>query len=43
MGLLPAFGRARTTQQRDGEIGEDLALQYLQQQGLSLLQRNFRC
>jgi putative endonuclease len=43
MGLLPAFGSVRTAQQRDGEIGENLALQYLQRQGLSLLQRNFRC
>jgi len=45
MGLLPAFGRtgSRTAQQRDGELGEDLALHYLQRQGLSLLQRNFRC
>ncbi|KRB87825.1 YraN family protein [Noviherbaspirillum sp. Root189] len=43
MGLPPAFGPARTAQQRDGEIGEDLALHYLQRQGLSLLQRNFRC
>ena len=43
MGLPPASGRARTAKQRDGEIGEDLALQYLQRQGLSLLQRNFRC
>jgi putative endonuclease len=33
----------RTARQIDGDAAEDLALHYLQQQGLTLLQRNFRC
>ncbi|MFC7288561.1 YraN family protein [Herminiimonas glaciei] len=40
---LPAFLRPRTAQQLAGQIGEDQALAYLQQQGLQLLERNFRC
>ncbi len=40
---MPAFLRPRTAQQRAGQIGEDQALTYLQQQGLHLLERNFRC
>lgn len=40
---MPAFLRPRTAQQRTGQIGEDQALAYLQQQGLHLLERNFRC
>ncbi|MFT5591086.1 MAG: putative endonuclease [Bradyrhizobium sp.] len=40
MGLF----RARSTlQQRSGDSGEDLALAYLQQQGLVLIERNFLC
>jgi len=34
---------ANTLQQRLGQQGEDRALAYLQQQGLRLLERNFRC
>lgn len=34
---------ASTLQQRLGQQGEDRALAYLQQQGLRLLERNFRC
>lgn len=40
---MPAFLRPRTAQQITGQIGEDQALAYLQQQGLQLLERNFRC
>ncbi len=41
MGLFG--GRARTDRQVEGQAGEDAALEYLQRQGLKLLQRNFRC
>jgi hypothetical protein len=34
---------ASTLQQRLGQQGEDRALAHLQQQGLRLLERNFRC
>jgi len=34
---------SRTAKQLAGDAGEDRALAYLEQQGLSLLQRNFRC
>lgn len=34
---------ASTLQQRLGQQGEDRALAYLLQQGLQLLERNFRC
>lgn len=40
---LPAFLRPRTAKQLAGQVGEDQALEYLQQQGLQLLERNFRC
>lgn len=41
---LPAFlSRPRTAKQISGQIGEDDALAYLQQQGLTLVERNFRC
>ncbi|MGE5649426.1 YraN family protein [Noviherbaspirillum sp. UKPF54] len=41
MGL---FGTGtRTAKQVEGQAAEDAALAYLQQQGLKLLQRNFRC
>ncbi|ABR90287.1 Uncharacterized conserved protein [Janthinobacterium sp. Marseille] len=40
---LPAFLRPRTAKQLAGQAGEDQALIYLQQQGLQLLERNFRC
>lgn len=35
--------RFRTDQQICGQAGEEEALTYLKQQGLKLLQRNFRC
>jgi putative endonuclease len=38
-----AAGTLRTQQQRLGQAGEDAALAYLQQQGLSLVMRNFLC
>jgi putative endonuclease len=40
--LLGGKGR-RTAQQIAGQAGEDAALAYLAAQGLTLLQRNFRC
>lgn len=41
MGL---FGSAsRTAQQIQGDAGENAALAYLQGQGLTLVERNFRC
>ncbi|MDY7576444.1 YraN family protein [Actimicrobium sp. CCI2.3] len=40
MGL---FRASHTDQQRSGDTGEDLALAYLQQQGLVLIERNFSC
>lgn len=43
MALLNVFNRSRTAKQVDGDAGEDRALQYLQQQGLKLVERNFRC
>lgn len=33
----------RTAKQIDGQAGEDDALDYLRQNGLSLVERNFRC
>lgn len=38
--LLP---RPRTAAQLSGQAGEDAALAHLQQHGLSVLERNFRC
>lgn len=43
MALFNALNRSRTAKQVDGDAGEDRALQYLQQQGLKLVERNFRC
>lgn len=43
MGLLDRFGRARTAKQITGDAGEERALHYLQQHGLTLIERNFRC
>lgn len=42
LGLLNVFGR-RTEKQKIGEAGEDQALHHLQLQGLTLVERNFRC
>ena len=33
----------RTARQIDGQAGEDDALEYLRQNGLTLVERNFRC
>lgn len=35
--------QSRTARQMDGAAAEDGALEYLQRQGLSLVERNFRC
>lgn len=43
MGLLERWTGARTAKQVEGEAAEDAALDYLQQRGLKLVQRNFRC
>ncbi len=42
-GLLGMLKRPRTARQIAGEAGEDRALAYLEQQGMSLVERNFRC
>ncbi|WP_019142170.1 YraN family protein [Noviherbaspirillum massiliense] len=42
MGLFDSF-RRRTDKQVIGQAAEDDALQYLQRQGLALVERNFRC
>lgn len=43
MGLFDAFGRPRTARQIEGDAAESSALEYLQKQGLTLVERNFRC
>lgn len=46
MALLQRWRDARdrrTARQRSGDQAEDRALAYLQQQGLTLVERNFRC
>ena len=43
---MNVFGKpagARTVRQIEGDAAEDKALHYLQQHGLTLMQRNFRC
>jgi putative endonuclease len=41
---IPAFLKPqRTARQIAGQLGEDDALSYLQQHGLVLIERNFRC
>lgn len=40
---LPALVRRLTDRQRTGLAGEDEALAYLKQRGLTLVERNFRC
>lgn len=42
MGVRDIFSR-RTEKQITGSAGEDAALAHLEQNGLTLLQRNFRC
>ncbi|ALU91765.1 YraN family protein [Herbaspirillum rubrisubalbicans] len=41
MALRDLLGR--TSRQRSGDAAEDQALAYLQRQGLTLVERNFRC
>lgn len=41
--LLTALFRPRTARQIAGQAAEDRALAYLEQQGLKLVARNFRC
>lgn len=43
MSLLKRAFRPRTAKQVAGDAGEDQALLYLQQHGLVLVERNFRC
>jgi putative endonuclease len=43
MDFSPLLRRPRTSRQLSGQAGEDAALVYLQQQGLLLAERNFRC
>lgn len=43
MGLFAKLAGARTARQVEGDAAEDRALHYLQQHGLTLMQRNFRC
>lgn len=39
----PAVARTRTARQLAGDAAEERALNYLQQHGLTLVARNFRC
>jgi putative endonuclease len=43
MGLFDSLTRSRTPKQVQGQAGEDQALVYLEQNGLTLVERNFRC
>ena len=43
MGLLQALAGRRTARQAEGQAGEDRALAYLQERGMTLAERNFRC
>jgi putative endonuclease len=43
MGSPGASAPSRTARQIEGEAAENAALEYLQQQGLTLVERNFRC
>jgi putative endonuclease len=43
MGLLDAMMRPRTVKQIEGDAAEERALRFLQQHGLTLIERNFRC
>ncbi|RJG04849.1 YraN family protein [Noviherbaspirillum cavernae] len=43
MGLFAALKRTRTARQIAGQAGEDHALHYLREHGLTLVERNFRC
>lgn len=43
MGLFDSLVRARTPKQIQGQAGEDQALAYLERNGLTPVERNFRC
>jgi putative endonuclease len=43
MGLFDSLARSRTAKQIQGQAGEDRAFAYLLEQGLTLVERNFRC
>jgi putative endonuclease len=43
MGLIDSLTGKRTAKQIQGQAGEDHALAFLQQNGLRLIERNFRC
>lgn len=43
MGLFDALRGPRTSRQIEGDAAEERALQFLQEQGLELVERNFRC
>jgi putative endonuclease len=43
MGLFDSLISKRTPKQVQGQAGEDQALSHLQKNGLSLVERNFRC
>lgn len=41
--LFKSLAGSRTDRQIQGQAGEDQALEHLQQNGLTLIERNFRC
>jgi len=43
VGLFTRLAGTRTARQVEGDAAEELALHYLQQRGLTPMQRNFRC
>lgn len=43
MGVFDAIAGRRTPKQIEGDAGEAQALRFLQEQGLKLVERNFRC
>lgn len=43
MALLDRLRGTRTTRQVSGDAAEDAALEFLRDQGLRLIERNFRC
>ncbi len=43
MGVLDALRRTRTARQIEGDVAEEHALHFLQERGLTLIERNFRC
>lgn len=43
MGMFDVMARRRTPKQIEGDAAEDRALHFLQQHGLTLVDRNFRC